>query len=92
MKSIFILIAALLLVSCGKKEYLTVEEVVRQCMVCDSAGLFPEVHHNLSNTRVISVTCEVYRIKSTLPDYAKIKSAAQTKDSTALRITGTGQN
>ncbi len=77
MKIALLIIPALLLVSCCEKEYLTVEEVVRQCRVCDSAGLFPEVHHNLNHSRIISVTCEVYRIRYSKPGYAKIKYPVQ---------------
>jgi hypothetical protein len=88
MKLLLILIVAVLVSSCGRKNYLSVEETVRQCKVCETSGLFSEIHHDFSDQHVISVTCETYRFKSNLQYYAKVKIAAQdTAESTALRTT-----
>ena len=91
MKIIAVLLVVIGLSSCGKKSYLTVEETVRQCRVCESSGLFSEVHYSWDNHRTVSVTCANYRYKSEIPDYAKIKPAAQdTLESTAHLTTQQG--
>jgi hypothetical protein len=74
---ILLTVIALLSVSCGKHEYLTVEETVRQCKVCENSGLFSSINTSWNDKHVISVTCTNYRFKSSLPDYAKIKKAPQ---------------
>jgi hypothetical protein len=73
---------AFVLVSCSseKRVYLTVEETVRQCKVCEENGLFSQVNTNYNGSKVVSVTCDTERSYNYNIEYAKIKIDKNKKD------------
>jgi hypothetical protein len=53
------------------------EEVVRQCRVCDEAGLFSTINYSLSGYYVTSVTCSNVRYTGNDKVYEHVKTISK---------------